>query len=113
MNNDEMHSTMQFILEQQAQFAVNIQTLQEGQLRAEERFTRLEVSVAKLEDSIERTVNLVTAIAHAQAQTEVNLARTDERLNNLVAAQARTDERLNNLITMFERHLYENRNGAS
>lgn len=106
MNNDEMHSTMQFIVEQQAQFAANIQKLQEEQLRADERF-------ARLEDSIERTVNLVTAIAHAQAQTEVNLARTDERLNNLVSAQAQTDERLNNLITMFERHLQENHNGTS
>jgi septal ring factor EnvC (AmiA/AmiB activator) len=113
MNNDEMHSTMQFILEQQAQFAVNIQKLQEGQLRAEERFAKLEDSLAKLEGSLERMVNLIEAIAHAQAQTEVNLARTDERLNNLVSAQARTDERLNTLISMFERHLYENRNGAS
>jgi polyribonucleotide nucleotidyltransferase len=113
MTNEEMQSAMQFILEQQAHFAANIQKLQEEHLRADERF-------ARLEDSIERTVNLVTAIAHAQAQTEVNLARTDERLNNLVSTQAqtevnltRTDERLNNLISVFERYLQENRNGTS
>ena len=106
MTNEEMQSTMQFILEQQAQFAANIQKLQEEHLRAEERF-------ARIEDSLERTANLVTAIAHAQAQTEVNLARTDERLNNLESTQAQTDERLNNLISVFERYIQENRNGKS
>lgn len=106
MSSDEMHSTMQFILEQQAQFAANIQKLQEGHLRADERrakleesMERLEASIARLEDSVERTVGLVTAIAHAQAQTEVNLARTDERLNSLIA--------------VFERYLHEGRNGTS
>ena len=90
MTNEEMQSTMQFIVEQQAQFAANIQMLQEGQVRAEERF-------AKLEDSLERVVGLVGAIAQAQARTEVNLAATDERLNNL--------------ILVFERYLQDNRNG--
>jgi septal ring factor EnvC (AmiA/AmiB activator) len=106
MTNEEMQSTMQFILEQQAQFAANIQKLQEEQLKAEERFAKLEDSFAKhedrfarIEDSLERTANLVTAIAHAQAQTEVNLARTDERLNNL--------------ILVVERYIQENRNGKS
>lgn len=97
MTNEEMQSTMQFIVEQQAQFAANIQMLQEGQVRAEERFTRLEASFARLEDSLERVVGLVGAIAQAQARTEVNLVATDERLNNL--------------ISVFERHLQDNRNG--
>lgn len=106
MTNEEMQSTMQFILEHQAQFAANIQKLQEERLKAEERF-------ARIEDSLERTSNLVTAIAHAQAQTEVNLARTDERLNNLVSIQAQTDERLNSLISVVERYIQEKHNGKS
>ena len=97
MTNEEMQSTMQFIVEQQAQFAVNIQKLQEEHVRADERFARLEDSFARREDSLERIVGLVEAIAHAQARTEVNLAATDERLNNL--------------ISVFERHLQDNRNG--
>lgn len=120
MTNEEMQSTMQFIIEHQAQFAANIQKLQEEHLRAEERFAKHEERFAKheerfarIEDSLERTANLVTAIAHAQAQTEVNLAHTDERLNNLVSTQAHTDERLNNLITVFERYIQEKRNGTS
>jgi 3-methyladenine DNA glycosylase/8-oxoguanine DNA glycosylase len=97
MTNEEMQSTMQFIVEQQAQFAANIQMLQEGQVRADERFAKHEERFARIEDSLERVVGLVGAIAQAQARTEVNLAATDERLNNL--------------ISVFERHLQDNRNG--
>jgi ABC-type transporter Mla subunit MlaD len=113
MTNEEMQSTMQFILEHQAQFAANIQKLQEEHLRAEERFAEHEERFARIEDSLERATNLVTAIAHAQAQTEVNLARTDERLNNLASTHAHTDERLNNLILIVERYIQEKRNGKS
>ena len=35
MTNEEMQKLMQFILEQQAQFAVNIQKLEEAQARSE------------------------------------------------------------------------------
>jgi len=44
MTNDEIQKTMEFILEQQAQFAVNIQRLQEERLRDHLRLTRLEES---------------------------------------------------------------------
>jgi hypothetical protein len=40
MTNEEMQKTMEFILEQQAQFALNIQRLQEQQLRDIPRLNR-------------------------------------------------------------------------
>lgn len=99
MTNEEMQRTMQFIVEQQAQFAANLQKLEEAQLRSEDRFIRLEESVSKLGESQESLHGLVGAIAIAQATTEVNLQETDRRLNNL--------------ITVFERYLGEHRNGNS
>jgi len=42
MTGDEMERTMQFILEQQAQFTANIQMLQEERTRDAERLARLE-----------------------------------------------------------------------
>jgi len=40
MTNEEMHRTMEFIIEQQAQFATNIQRLQEERIRDNPRLTR-------------------------------------------------------------------------
>ena len=42
MMNDDLRSTMQFILDQQAQFAVNNQKLEEAHLRDAPRIQRLE-----------------------------------------------------------------------
>ena len=44
MTNQEIRKTMEFILEQQAQFAANIQRLQEERARDNPRLTRLEES---------------------------------------------------------------------
>lgn len=106
MTNEEMQSTMQFILEQQAQFSVNIQQLEEAMGSLGESVIKLEASVSiigekveKLAESHESLQRLVGAIAVAQATTETNLAKTDERLNAL--------------ITIVERHISEHHNGKS
>jgi hypothetical protein len=44
MTNEEIQRTMEFILEQQAQFEVNIQRLQEERLNDGPRLNRLEES---------------------------------------------------------------------
>jgi hypothetical protein len=44
MTNEEIQRTMEFILEQQAQFAANIQRLQEERLSDGPRLNRLEES---------------------------------------------------------------------
>jgi septal ring factor EnvC (AmiA/AmiB activator) len=104
MTNEEMQSTMHFIIEQQAQFAVNLQKLEESLQKLEESHAQFAVNLHRLEESQESLTRLVGEIAKAQARTEANLARTDDNL-------ARTDDRLNNLITVFERYLSNHRNG--
>jgi hypothetical protein len=55
VTNEEIRKTIGFILEQQAQFAANIQRLQEERARDNPRLTRLEESfriLAQLAQSI-------------------------------------------------------------
>jgi uncharacterized protein YoxC len=77
MTDEERQRTMDFILEQQAQFSINLESLREAQ-------TRTDAAVANLT---------------GQVQT---IARQQEHINEVVAviadAQQHTDERLNALI---------------
>ena len=88
--NDDMQKTMQFILEQQAQFAVNLQ-------KTEQRVTRLEENMAEM----------------AQAQTE--MARAQTHMNEVVAVMAdthkHTEEKLDAFIGVLERYISSNQNG--
>jgi hypothetical protein len=88
MTDEERQRTMDFILEQQAQFAVNIEHLREN--------------VESLTAAQARTDAAVGALT-AQVQT---IARQQEHINEVVAviadAQQRTDERLNVLIDVVQ-----------
>jgi ABC-type transporter Mla subunit MlaD len=106
MTNEEMQSTIQFIVEQQAQFMVNLQHLQETVVRVEGSLEKLGESQGKFGESLESLHRLVGTVLEAQATTEVNLARTEVNL-------ARTDERLNNLINVVERYISDHSNGHS
>ena len=90
--NDDMQKTMQFILEQQAQFAVNLQ-------KTEERVVRLEENMAEM----------------ARAQAE--MARAQTHMNEVVAVMAdthtHTEEKLDAFIGVLERYISSNKNGRA
>ncbi|HEY0319509.1 MAG TPA: hypothetical protein VGC66_00910 [Pyrinomonadaceae bacterium] len=65
MNNEEIQKTMGFILEQQAQFAANIQELQEERLRDDSRIKRLE-------ESFQLLVRLAQSTDNGKAEIKVN-----------------------------------------
>lgn len=92
MTYEEMQKTMQFILEQQAQFTAN-------QQQVEERVTRLETNMAEM-------VREVRQVTRAQAH-----------MNEVVAAMLdthrHTEERLDAFIGVLERYISEDRNGKS
>ena len=82
MTDEDRQRTMDFILEHQAQFSTNLESLRESQAR--------------------------TDAAVAQLTTQVQLiARQQEHINEVVAvmadAQQHTDERLNALIDVVEK----------
>ena len=75
---------MEFIVEQQAQFAVRIDKLLESQAQSEVRIDKVVESQATLTASLLRVVEIVEDLAEAQKKTELRLQQTDERLNVLI-----------------------------
>ena len=95
MTNEEMQKTIEFILEQQAQFATNIQRLQEERMRDDSR-------VKRLEESFQLLVQLAQS-------TDTRLDTLESNMATLAEAQTHTDERLGALIDIVR----EGRNGKS
>lgn len=101
MNNEEIERKMNFIVEQQAQFAADIQQLKEVQVQTENVVGRL--AAVTLEGF--KDVNAkIDALVGAQIRLNESQAHTDENV-------ARTDENLRNLIAVVDRYFREGRNG--
>ncbi len=95
-DEDKIQKQMEFIVEQQAQFASDI-----GQLK--------DIVARLANSSLQRIENLedkVSALVDAQIKTEGNLS-------TLAEAQVHTDERLNAFISVVERYISKDRNGDS
>jgi len=108
-NNDNIRKQMEFILNQQAQFAADMGQLQEAHRQLENIVGRLATT----------TLEGFEGLVDAQIKTEENLSTLTERMTALAEAQRRTDERLvetddrlNTLINVVERHISEGRNGG-
>jgi predicted nucleic acid-binding Zn-ribbon protein len=102
MTPQEMNRRMEFIIEQQAKFSVNIQKLEENVQKLTEAHTKAEQRMTRMEGAF---VGLVNLIGDSQRQTET-------RITELADAQAHTDERLNTFINVLERYI-DSRNGGS
>ena len=87
MSNEEVDRRIAFIIEQQAQFASDIQQLREVQVQTEQIVARL-------------------AGATLEGFKDVNA-----KINALVDSQIRTDENLRNLVAVVDRYFSEGRNG--
>ena len=107
MTNDEMRKKMEFIVEQQAQTVVTLQTLGERHLEAEKRISNLEGAFVGLVKTVDDTN---TRIANVAESLEAAIKETSERLK---AALEETNERLNAFISVVERFLSEGRNGQT
>ena len=123
MNNEEFDRKMAFIVEQQAQFASDIQQLQESQTRTERVVAQTAETVGQMGEVVTRLANVthagfteintkINALVDAQirteenlARTEGNLARTEENLARTDKNVAGTDENLKKLIATVERYL--------
>lgn len=105
MTNEDRQRTMEFILEQQAQFAVNIQRLEESVQRIEEERVRDRPRLARLEESFlflvewNRTVD--SRLDRSETKTsslESKASLLEANMATLAAAQAHADDRLSALI---------------
>lgn len=121
MTNEEMQRTMEFIVEQQARFATNIQRLQEERIRDTPRLARLEESfqlLVKVAENTDHRLDRLDSTAAALESTATALESTTAALESsnatlvanmaaLATAQTHTDERLTVLIDIVR----EGRNG--
>ena len=87
MSNDEIERKMAFIVEQQAQFASDIQ--------------RLEDSQARTDQVVAQTGEIVARLAHV---THVGFNDVNTKINALVDSQLRTDENVRNLVAVVDRY---------
>ena len=109
MNNEEFDRKMAFIVEQQAQFASDIQQLQESQARTEQVVAQSAETVGQMGEVVTRLAHVthagfteinakINALADAQIRTEENLSQTNKNV-------ATTDESLKSLIAIVDRYL--------
>lgn len=107
MTNEEIQKTMEFILEQQAQFAANIQRLQEERLSDRPRLARLEESFQLLVQLAQTSDTRLDMVDSSVAALRSNMSALESNMVALAAAQAHSEERLSALIDIVR----EGRNG--
>jgi hypothetical protein len=108
MTNEEMQKAMEFVVNQQAQFAVDIQKLQEAQWQ-------FAADIQKLQEAQAESAQILNRLA---AVTVKGFEDTNAKINALIDAQIHTDENLNKtnddlraLIAVVNRHYGDGRNG--
>jgi hypothetical protein len=96
MSDEEMNKKMEFIVEQQAKFAADIEILREVQA----------ADARRLGDGLLSMMDIVGHLTRTQI-------RTEETVNTLAQAQAHNEERLTILINIVERHMGGNGGSTS
>lgn len=92
--NQEIERRMAFVVEQQAQFIVDIQQLRESQARTDQ--------------VVAQTGEIVARLANGTLE---GFKDVNAKINVLVDSQIRTDEKLQNLIAVVDRYFSEGGNG--
>jgi hypothetical protein len=109
MSDEEFNRKMDFIVEQQAQFAADIQVMREVH---DADVKLLKEQDRRLSNAIATTAELVGELVAAHTRTDAQVSesnvRTDAKLAELAEAQLRTDDRLNVLINTVERYISGN-----
>jgi hypothetical protein len=108
MNDEERQRTMDFILQQQAQFTVGMQKLEEVDARASKRLDRLERYLRLMGRRFRRGRNeldeRMTALINAQIRSEDKASGTEDLLKRLEESHARSEERLTRLEGLTARN---------
>jgi chromosome segregation ATPase len=105
MDDEKLEKTMEFILNNQAQFTVDIQMLQEANKEAEKRISILERAAVNLFNALTETNKNIGAVTE-----KVDLVTG--KVSRLADFQKETDERLNAVILLAEK-FFSGENGDS
>ena len=108
MNNEEFERKMAFIVNQQAQFTVDMDKLRASQAEMRASQAEDEIKIRHLFEKQARTDEAIDRLVTVQAETEevvtrlayvtnVGFKELDAKINALVDAQVRTEDSLRNL----------------
>src|SRR5690242_18293122 len=84
MNNEQFERRMEFIIEQHAQFAIDIQKLQEAQTELTKKHNHLTEALTTVVGMVGRFQEAQGQLAEAQRDLSIKHGETDERLNSLI-----------------------------
>ena len=104
MTNEERRRTMEFILEQQAQFAAHFQQLEEERIRDRPRLARLEKSFQRFSESLN---SLDESFKRIVKVIEVYDSRADD-VDSLAAAHETRIYTLEESVQVLDRLLKKN-----
>lgn len=112
MTPEEMERTLQFFIDQQAQFAADLQQSRELQIGHQEILSNLQNQLSRLTDATLTIVGMLGKLADIQEKTEACLIGTDAKVSQLTESHTRTDakmmetdDRLNAFIDVVERYI--------
>ncbi len=112
MSEEELNKKMEFIVEQQAKFASDMEIMREARAADAKQFRN---QLRELSSAVITVVGIVGNLSEAQGGADARInrlveaqTRTDEEINRLTRAQSRTDERLNIFINVVERFISGN-----
>jgi len=108
--DEEIQRQMDFIIEQQAQFSVDIEKLQESIGKIENVVLRLANATV---DKFEQTDEKIALLIDAQLKSERKIEKLADSQQKITELQQTTDERLNAVIYMFEKFISRETNGNS
>lgn len=108
MNDEERQRTMDFILQQQAQFTVGMQKLEEADARASKRLDRLERTLVLMARRFRRERDdiqeRIAALVDAQIRSEEAGARMEEAGTKMEDAVTRMEDAVRSLTVVTERN---------
>ncbi len=124
MTNEEFDRKAEFIINQQAQFAVDIQKLQEAQAATDQQMAKAFKAAAHASEIAGHAAEAVAVTAETVTRFEIlthegfrsvfdTFKKTDARIKVLVNSQILTDERLRDLAAVVDRHIREGHKGLN
>jgi len=112
MDDEKLEKTIEFILNNQAQFTVDIQKMQEAQKEGEKRVNVLERVCLNLYNASVEQKDTIAGQNQAIAGQTKNINKLSSDVRELREGQKETDERLNAVILMAEK-FFSRENGNS